>query len=222
MSKAQLARAITRTPRQSVVYSLPPGIPSCGPSSRWPRLSAPTSRSCRSRAAGRRSWAKPLAACDSLPSIGFCGIRPPPRVDEMPGVVYYRTPNDEVPAEDFLDSCPSKVEATILAVLGPSGRASAGLQWRRQVGGNARRHARRLQIRVTGPGRKHYRLFCVVDNGSPEELAARGFREPQIAAINGMVKDHMTEFSDSEYRTNVRKLGDDYLTTFPRRIASAD
>jgi hypothetical protein len=32
----------------------------------------------------------------------------------------------------------------------------------------------------------------------------------------------MTEFSDTEYRTKVRKLGEDYLATAPRRIASSD
>jgi hypothetical protein len=33
------------------------------------------------------------------------------------GVVYYETAAGEVPADDFLDACPAKVEATILAVL---------------------------------------------------------------------------------------------------------
>ncbi len=33
------------------------------------------------------------------------------------GVVYYEDPQGDVPAEDFLDECPSKVEATINAVL---------------------------------------------------------------------------------------------------------
>jgi hypothetical protein len=78
------------------------------------------------------------------------------------------------------------------------------------------------EIRVTGPGRRHYRLFCLLDNGSAAELAARGFGEPQIAVINGMVKQHMTEFSDAEYRTNVRDRGDDYLSSLPRRIADDD
>ncbi len=76
------------------------------------------------------------------------------------------------------------------------------------------------EIRVTGPGRKHYRLFCLLDNGAPEELAERGFEGPQIVVVNGMVKAHMTEFSDVEYRKNVRDLGDDYLALLPRRIAT--
>jgi hypothetical protein len=33
------------------------------------------------------------------------------------GVVYYQAPDGSIPANAFLDSCPTKVEATILAVL---------------------------------------------------------------------------------------------------------
>lgn len=33
------------------------------------------------------------------------------------GIAYYRAPNGSVPAEDFLDGCPAKVEAKLLAVL---------------------------------------------------------------------------------------------------------
>jgi hypothetical protein len=76
------------------------------------------------------------------------------------------------------------------------------------------------RVRVTGPGRTHYRLFCRLDNGTAQELAARGFERPQIAVIHGMYKRHRTEFSDRDYRKRVRDLGDDYLTTRPRRIAA--
>lgn len=37
--------------------------------------------------------------------------------------------------------------------------------------------------------------------------------------ISGMVKQHMTEFSDGDYRKHVRDLGDRYLATLPRPIA---
>jgi hypothetical protein len=76
------------------------------------------------------------------------------------------------------------------------------------------------EIRVTGPGRQHYRLFCVLDNGSDAELAERGFDTAQIAVINGMVKPNAALFTDREYRKHVRDLGDDYLSTVPRRIAT--
>jgi Txe/YoeB family toxin of Txe-Axe toxin-antitoxin module len=137
------------------------------------------------------------------------------------GVVYYKTADGRVPADEFLDACPDKVEATILAVLEAVRRApppafSGGGKWEAmhwKMGGY-------YEIRVTGPGRRQYRLFCRLDNGSPEELAARGFAEPQIVVISGMVKPSGQVFSDGDYRRHVRKLGSDYLGMLPRRIAT--
>lgn len=74
------------------------------------------------------------------------------------------------------------------------------------------------EIRLTGPGRRHYRLFCLLDNGTADELRERGFDRPLIAVINGMVKPNASLFTDREYRKHVRNLGDDYRRTFPRRI----
>jgi hypothetical protein len=52
------------------------------------------------------------------------------------------------------------------------------------------------EVRLEGaPGRRQYRLFCILDNGSPEELRERGFDAPQIAAVMGMVKDSGKKFS---------------------------
>src|SRR5687768_17062773 len=50
------------------------------------------------------------------------------------GVVYYKDPGGNVPAEDFLDACPTKVETTILAVLeavraAPPPQFSGGGKW---------------------------------------------------------------------------------------------
>jgi len=75
------------------------------------------------------------------------------------------------------------------------------------------------EIRGIGPARTHYRLYCILDNGSPEELAERGFDSPQIAVINGMAKANATLFFDREYERRVRGPGEDYRRTFPRRIA---
>jgi hypothetical protein len=75
------------------------------------------------------------------------------------------------------------------------------------------------EIRVTGPGRRPYRLFCRLENGTSEELAERGFTEPQIVVINGMDKPVGQLFSDADYRRHVRRPAGDYLGTFPRRIA---
>jgi hypothetical protein len=74
------------------------------------------------------------------------------------------------------------------------------------------------EIRLTGPGRRQYRLFCILDNAIPEVLRERGFVQPQIVAITGMVKDFGKEFSDQDY-AKVRKLGTEYRGGIPRRIA---
>jgi hypothetical protein len=76
------------------------------------------------------------------------------------------------------------------------------------------------EIRVTGPGRRQYRLFCRLDNGTTEELENRGFDRPVIAVITGMSKPHRQVFSDAEYRRHVRALGEDYVSTQPRPIKS--
>jgi hypothetical protein len=137
------------------------------------------------------------------------------------GIVYYATQSGDVPADDFLDACPSKVEATILATLeavraAPPPAFSGGGKWEAMHGDMGGFY----EIRVTGPGRRHYRLFCLLDNASPEELVARGFDRPQIAVITGMVKNHRETFSNRDY-AKVRKLGEDYKARTPRRIATS-
>lgn len=74
------------------------------------------------------------------------------------GVVYYRTADGRVPADEFLDRCPDKVEATILAVLEAVRRApppafSGGGKWEALHGTMGGYY----EIRVTGPGRRHGR-----------------------------------------------------------------
>jgi Txe/YoeB family toxin of Txe-Axe toxin-antitoxin module len=137
------------------------------------------------------------------------------------GIVYYAKEAGDVPADDFLDACPSKVEATILAVLeavraAPPPSFSGGGKWEAMHGSMGGYY----EIRVTGPGRRHYRLFCLLDNGSPDELVARGFDRPQIVVITGMVKNHRETFSDRDY-AKVHRLGEDYKATAPRRIATS-
>ena len=136
------------------------------------------------------------------------------------GVVYYRAADGRVPADEFLDRCPDKVEATILAVLEAVRRApppafSGGGKWEAMHGTMGGYY----EIRVTGPGRRQYRLFCRLENGTPEGLAERGFAGPQIIVINGMDKPIGKLFADADYRRNVRGPARRLLSTFPRRIA---
>lgn len=136
------------------------------------------------------------------------------------GIVYLETVDGKVPAEEFFDRCPVQIEARFHAVLeavreAPPPRFSGGGYWEAMHGEMGGYH----EIRLTGPGRRQYRLFCVLDNGSRVELRDRGFDRPQIAAITGMTKESGEKFSRRDY-AKVRKLGGEYLATVPRRIAT--
>ena len=136
------------------------------------------------------------------------------------GIVYYKTAGGGVPAEDFLEQLSSKVAARFDVVLdtvrkAPPPRFSGGGFWEAMHGTMNGYY----EIRLTGPGRMQHRLFCILDNADRKGLQERGFDAPQIAVITGMSKKSGEKFTDAEYKRKVRKLGDDYLTTLPRRIA---
>jgi len=135
-------------------------------------------------------------------------------------VVYYTARDGSVPAIDFLDGCPTKVAAYLLAVLdavadAPPPRYSGGGQWEAMHGDMAGYH----EVRATGPGREQFRLFCILENADESELSRRGFERPAIAVISGLRKPWRTTFDDRDYRA-IRVLGDDYRSHVPRRIAS--
>lgn len=75
------------------------------------------------------------------------------------------------------------------------------------------------EIRLTGPGREQFRLFCLLENAAAEELGRRGLPRPAIAVITGMRKPWRTVFSERDYKS-VRDLGDEYRRNYPRRIAT--
>ncbi len=135
------------------------------------------------------------------------------------GIVYFAAKGGKVPAEVFLDGCPAKVEARFYAVLeavrnAPPPQFSGGGYWEAMHGDMGGYY----EIRLTGPGRRQYRLFCILDNGSSAELRERGFDRPQIVAVTGMIKDSGTKFSNRDY-ARVRQMGEEYLHAIPRRIA---
>ena len=75
------------------------------------------------------------------------------------------------------------------------------------------------EVRKQGaPNRTLYRLFCILDNANPAGLAKRGLPGPAIVVITGMSKPWMTTFTAGDYAA-VQAMGQDYLATFPRRIA---
>lgn len=74
------------------------------------------------------------------------------------------------------------------------------------------------EIRVTGPGREQFRLFCLLENANARDLMKRALSGPAVAVITGMRKKTGTVFSERDY-AKVRKLGTDHLAQMPRRVA---
>jgi hypothetical protein len=111
-------------------------------------------------------------------------------------IIYYRAAGGTVPALDFLDSCPGKLEGEFTAVL----------------------DAVAAEIRLTGPSREQFRLFCLLENGTDDELVKRGLIKPAIVVIDGRRKPWRTVLSAADYRA-VKKVGEEHKRQFPRRIA---
>ncbi len=70
------------------------------------------------------------------------------------------------------------------------------------------------EVRVDGPKRHHYRLFCVLER----EGARLGLGGPSLVILIGMEKAFRTTFSDADY-AKVRALGDEYRRRTPRSVA---
>lgn len=135
-------------------------------------------------------------------------------------IIFYETAQGSAPGADFLDGCPSKVRGTILAVLdavaaAPPPSFSGGGKWEAMHGNMGGYY----EIRVTGPGREQFRLFCLLENADKRTLITRGLRGPAIAVITGMRKKTGTIFSERDY-AKVRQLGSHHTAQTPRRIAS--
>lgn len=138
----------------------------------------------------------------------------------MAWAVIYSAADADVPAVTFLDACPKKVKATMIAVLdavaeAPPPRFSGGGMWEAMHGEMAGYY----EVRVSGPSREQFRLFCILENADAPELARRGLPGPAIAVIAGMRKPWRTVFTAADYR-QVREMGDAYRASFPRRIAT--
>jgi hypothetical protein len=134
--------------------------------------------------------------------------------------IFYATAEGTAPGADFLDGCPAKVRGTILAVLdavaaAPPPSFSGGGKWEAMHGDMGGYY----EIRVTGPGREQFRLFCLLENAEERTLSTRGLHGPAIAVITGMRKKTGTLFSDRDY-AKVRRLGSDHIAQTPRRIAN--
>lgn len=108
------------------------------------------------------------------------------------------------------DICPLKVRATMSVVLAevaaaPPKRFAGGGYWEAMKGDMGGWY----EVRVNGPGRHHYRLFCLLD------YEAEGRKKPLLVVVAGLDKPFRTVLSDSDYRS-VRELGEEYRKRNPR------
>lgn len=61
------------------------------------------------------------------------------------------------------------------------------------------------EIRLTGPRRERFRLFCLLENRIGDELVERGLQRPAIAVIAGMRKPWQKPACTSESSESHRK-----------------
>ena len=72
-----------------------------------------------------------------------------------------------------------------------------------------------FEVRVDGPKRHHYRLYCVLEReGGHPSLGLGG---PSIVIIAGLDKPFRTVLAAAEYQ-RVRDLGDEYRVRRPRSV----
>ncbi len=146
-------------------------------------------------------------------------IRTRPSSDDAHDVVYFRRHRDDDPAQSipgraFLSNvCPTKVRATMRAVLvavaaAPPKRYAGGGYWEAMKGDMAGW----FEVRVDGPKRHHYRLFCRLD------YEAKKREKPLLVVVTGLDKPFQTELTKADY-ARVRALGDEYFSRNPRSIA---
>jgi len=132
---------------------------------------------------------------------------------------FERYPTDDpkrtVPGREFLESCPEKVRAMMLAVVkavadAPPPMFSGGGKWEAmhdEMKGF-------YEVRVDGPKRHHYRLFCILE----QDDAHLGLGGPSLVIIGGKDKPFRTVLSSRDYQ-EIRKLGDEYRSRVPRSVA---
>jgi hypothetical protein len=141
-----------------------------------------------------------------------------PSSDDPHEIVYFRRHQQDnsgqpIPGREFLESCPAKVRATMRTVLvavatAPPKRFAGGGYWEAMKD----EMTGWFEVRVDGPKRHHYRLFCRLD------YDATGRNKPLLVVITGLDKPFRTELSAADY-ASVRALGDEYLARNPRSTA---
>jgi hypothetical protein len=125
-------------------------------------------------------------------------------------------PRRSVPGREFLLACPEKVRATMLAVLkavadAPPPMFAGGGKWEAMHGSMKGFY----EVRVDGPNRRHYRLFCMLEQDPDGRLGLGG---PSLVVIAGRDKPFRTTLAERDYAA-VRALGTEYRSRVPRSVA---
>ncbi len=123
-------------------------------------------------------------------------------------------PTASVPARDFLDACPTKVSATMIAVVqavanAPPPAFSGGGKWEAMHG----KMGGIYEVRVDGPNRRHYRLFCVLERDG----AGLGLGGPSVVLVAGKDKPFQTKLSERDY-DQVLALVQEFKSRQPRSV----
>jgi hypothetical protein len=144
-----------------------------------------------------------------------------PAPDDPYAIAYFkRHPQDDpaqtVPGRAFLNSVPPKVRVTMAAVLtqvaaAPPHRFAGGGKWEAMHGAMSGFH----EVRVDGPGRHHYRLFCLLDTVAVDQAGRPA--GPYLVVLDGAAKPFRTKFPDAVY-DRVRDLGAEYRARNPRSL----
>lgn len=145
-------------------------------------------------------------------------VRLGPSPDDAHDIVFFRRHRDDDPAQRepgraALNSYPTGVRAKFRAVLAavaaaPPKRFAGGGYWE-AMKGDMRGW---FEVRVDGPRRHHYRLFCLLD------YDAQGQGKPLLVVIDGRDKPFRTTLSEEDYAT-VRALGAEYWARNPRSLS---
>lgn len=162
-----------------------------------------------------RKPARPARRAKGAPSP----LRTGPSPDDPHEVAYFKRHRDDDPSElepgrHFLrQTCPPKVRATMAAVLvavaaAPPRRFVGGGYWEAMRG----EMAGWFEVRVDGPKRHHYRLFCLLD------YEAIGRSKPLLVVVGGLDKPFRTTLTGTDY-AKIRELGDEYRRRNPRSIS---
>lgn len=144
-------------------------------------------------------------------------VRTGPSPDDEHDIVYFRRhrvddPAEMAPGRNFLRTCPPSVRAKFSAILiavatAPPKRFSGGGYWEAMHGDMTGW----FEVRVDGPRRHHYRLYCLLDYDAAERA------KPMLVVITGLDKPFRTTLSEADYK-DVRELGIEYRSRNPRSL----